>query len=94
MNHCHDCNSDYSAPGTCNCFAAGGKREPARTATAATSATITTTVRACQRCGYVHGVNGCCPLSPGPYTWISLPQIPTDAVTVYLSDNSQPPPAP
>lgn len=21
MNHCHRCNSDYSQPGTCNCFA-------------------------------------------------------------------------
>lgn len=26
MNHCRDCNSDYSSPGTCNCFAVGGKR--------------------------------------------------------------------
>jgi hypothetical protein len=26
VNHCHDCNSDYSTPGTCNCFAPGGKR--------------------------------------------------------------------
>lgn len=26
MNHCHDCNSDYQTPGTCNCFAPGGKR--------------------------------------------------------------------
>lgn len=26
MNHCHDCNSDYTTPGTCNCFAPGGKR--------------------------------------------------------------------
>ncbi len=25
-NHCHDCNSDYATPGTCNCFAVGGKR--------------------------------------------------------------------
>jgi len=28
MNHCHDCNSSYSEPGTCNCFAFGGKRAP------------------------------------------------------------------
>jgi hypothetical protein len=26
MNHCHDCNSTYATPGTCNCFAPGGKR--------------------------------------------------------------------
>lgn len=26
MNHCRDCNSDYASPGTCNCFAVGGKR--------------------------------------------------------------------
>lgn len=26
MNHCHDCNSDYARPGSCNCFAPGGKR--------------------------------------------------------------------
>lgn len=26
MNHCRDCNSDYTQPGTCNCFAVGGKR--------------------------------------------------------------------
>lgn len=26
MNHCHDCNSTYAEPGTCNCFAVGGKR--------------------------------------------------------------------
>lgn len=26
MNHCRDCNSDYEKPGTCNCFAPGGKR--------------------------------------------------------------------
>lgn len=26
MNHCCDCNSDYATPGTCNCFAVGGKR--------------------------------------------------------------------
>ena len=26
MNHCHDCNSDYATPGTCNCFAVGGRR--------------------------------------------------------------------
>jgi len=26
MNHCRDCNSDYATPGTCNCFAVGGKR--------------------------------------------------------------------
>ena len=29
MNHCHDCNSDYATPGTCNCFAPGGKRATA-----------------------------------------------------------------
>lgn len=29
MNHCHNCNSDYAAPGTCNCFAVGGKRHVA-----------------------------------------------------------------
>jgi hypothetical protein len=28
MNHCHDCNSSYAVPGTCNCFATGGKRAP------------------------------------------------------------------
>ena len=28
MNHCFDCNSSYSEPGTCNCFAVGGKRYP------------------------------------------------------------------
>lgn len=26
MNHCYDCNSGYTTPGTCNCFAPGGKR--------------------------------------------------------------------
>ncbi len=26
MNHCFDCNSDYATPGSCNCFAPGGKR--------------------------------------------------------------------
>lgn len=26
MNQCHDCNSSYATPGTCNCFAVGGKR--------------------------------------------------------------------
>ena len=26
MNLCRDCNSEYAAPGTCNCFAVGGKR--------------------------------------------------------------------
>lgn len=26
MNLCLDCNSTYSTPGTCNCFAPGGKR--------------------------------------------------------------------
>ena len=26
MSHCHDCNSSYDTPGTCNCFAFGGKR--------------------------------------------------------------------
>lgn len=34
MNHCHDCNSDYQTPGTCNCFAPGGKRDPAGVAIA------------------------------------------------------------
>jgi hypothetical protein len=29
MNHCRDCNSDYTTPGTCNCFAPGGKRSAA-----------------------------------------------------------------
>lgn len=29
MNHCRDCNSDYATPGTCNCFAPGGKRHAA-----------------------------------------------------------------
>jgi hypothetical protein len=29
MNHCRDCNSDYATPGTCNCFAPGGKRSAA-----------------------------------------------------------------
>lgn len=29
MNHCRDCNSDYATPGTCNCFAVGGKRHVA-----------------------------------------------------------------
>lgn len=35
MNHCRDCNSDYATPGTCNCFALGGKRyvSPAPTIT-------------------------------------------------------------
>lgn len=33
MNHCRDCNSDYAAPGTCNCFAPGGKRHAAPTLT-------------------------------------------------------------
>jgi hypothetical protein len=28
VNYCYDCNSGYSKPGTCNCFAPGGKREP------------------------------------------------------------------
>ena len=28
MNHCFDCNSSYAVPGTCNCFAPGGKRAP------------------------------------------------------------------
>lgn len=31
MNHCRDCNSDYATPGTCNCFAVGGKRHSAGT---------------------------------------------------------------
>lgn len=26
MNHCLDCNSMYATPGSCNCFAPGGKR--------------------------------------------------------------------
>ena len=26
VNHCLDCNSTYTQPGTCNCFAPGGKR--------------------------------------------------------------------
>lgn len=26
MNVCYDCNSSYETPGTCNCFAPGGKR--------------------------------------------------------------------
>lgn len=30
LNHCRDCNSDYATPGTCNCFAPGGKRDPER----------------------------------------------------------------
>lgn len=25
-SHCLDCNSTYTVPGTCNCFAPGGKR--------------------------------------------------------------------
>lgn len=29
MNHCLDCNSTYATPGTCNCFAVGGKRHVA-----------------------------------------------------------------
>lgn len=28
MNLCRDCNSEYATPGTCNCFAPGGKRAP------------------------------------------------------------------
>lgn len=28
MNLCHDCNSSYATPGSCNCFAPGGKRAP------------------------------------------------------------------
>lgn len=31
MNHCHDCNSSYVNPGTCNCFAPGGKRAQTET---------------------------------------------------------------
>ena len=27
MNLCRDCNSEYATPGTCNCYAPGGKRE-------------------------------------------------------------------
>lgn len=34
MNHCRDCNSDYAMPGTCNCFAVGGKRHVAAPAPA------------------------------------------------------------
>jgi hypothetical protein len=33
MNHCYDCNSGYTQPGTCNCFAAGGKRAMVTTRT-------------------------------------------------------------
>jgi hypothetical protein len=35
MNFCIDCNSLYSRPGTCNCWAPGGKRDPARLVPAA-----------------------------------------------------------
>jgi hypothetical protein len=30
VNHCFDCNSSYATPGTCNCFAVGGKRYAGR----------------------------------------------------------------
>lgn len=33
MPHCFDCNSSYETPGTCNCFAVGGKRAPTITVT-------------------------------------------------------------
>lgn len=51
MAYCLDCHSVYSQPGTCNCFAPGGARDPAKNV-------VTTTVthpawRRCYYCGQV-----------------------------------------
>lgn len=51
MNHCHDCNSDYSQPGSCNCFALGGKRAVRIQASPPYADTITVSGANCSRCG-------------------------------------------
>lgn len=51
MNICFECNSAYREPGTCNCFAPGGKRALMIGGGTADSTTWTVHARTCIRCG-------------------------------------------
>jgi hypothetical protein len=64
MNFCMDCYSYYSTPGTCNCFAAGGKRAPHVYMTGNTQTLVT-----CPACGKApcDGSASGCPYPPAPY---------------------------